>query len=237
MNLTDEIRNFDVTEPLSSEDHKTCREYEALAMLKFLLSEQFSSLRKSEAPDLQDTEHSLGVEVTWGGSQDDELISGESIKYSRAKTDEEREKILNKIREHGGDRNEISTTYPVGTSEKDKVNIEKAFRKKLKKAEKYRKKFDHLGVVIMVDIPMIFFDVDFDWRAWFSEINERSSSKYDFVVLSHWSGISLYDFKTREYIQKWIDREDRRALCKLARMATEGIIKDNDPVWSNLQNI
>lgn len=231
MILSDKIRNFDVIEPLPSEAHKTCREYEALAMLKFLLSEQFENLHKADAPDLQDPEHSLGVEVTWGGSEDDEKISGESIKYSNAQSDQERKRILKKIRALGGDRDEISTTYPAGTSEKDKANIEKAFRKKLKKAEKYRKNFDHLGIVIMIDIPMIFFKPDFDWKEWLFEINESSISNYDFVILSHWSGIDLYDFRTREYTQCRIEREDRAALCKLARMTTEGIVKDDDPVW------
>ena len=216
--------------PLPSEDHKTYREYEALAMLKYLLPEQFANLHKAEAPDLQDTEHSLGVEVTYGGSQEDELISGESIKYSQARTDKERERIREKIQQHDGDRDDISTSYPVGTSEKDKANIQRIFRKKLKKAENYRKKFRHLGIVIIIDIPL-FYQYGQIWGKWLSALNDSSVCKYEFVVLSHWGGIDIYNFKTKQYLNRGISQEDRDALKKLARMTTEGIIKDDDCVW------
>ena len=119
---------------------------------------------------------------------------------------------------------------------KNKVNVEKAFRKKLKKTESYRRKFNHLGIVIVVDIPMMFFETDFDWKEWLFEINESSVYNYDFVILSHWSGLDLYDFRTREYAQRRIDRNDRDALRKLARMTTEGIIKEDDLVWEIKDN-
>lgn len=227
MNLRDDIRNFQVTSALSTGLIKTSREYEALAILKYSFPEKFSILRKAERPDLQDLEGKLGVEVTWGGSPRDELISGESQKYSHAKTDGEKERILQKIRENGGNRDAFSTSYPIGTSDSDKKNVIEVFHKKLKKVDNYRKSFQCVGLAIIIDIPLFLLD-DSQWGTWLSEINNNS---FDFVALIHWSGVEIYDFKTGEYSNRRISREDMDALKRLGRMAAEGIIRDDDPVW------
>ena len=227
MNLRDEIRNFQVTKALSTELIKTSREYKALAILKYSFPDCFSNLHKAEAPDLQDDDGSLAIEVTWGGSPRDELISGESVKYSHAKTEAEKERSLQRIRKNGGNRDAISTSYPAGTSEGDKKHVLEVFRKKLKKADNYRQCFQRIGLAIIIDIPLFFFD-DLQWGKWLSGINDGG---FDFVAIIHWSGVDIYDFKTGEYSDRRICREDMDALERLGRMAAEGIIKDDDPVW------
>lgn len=82
-------------------------------------------------------------------------------------------------------------------------------------------------LAIIIDIPMFFFD-DPQWGRWLSDINNDS---FAFVAIIHWSGVDIYDFKTGEYSKQRIDREDMDALKRLGRMAAEGIIKDDDPVW------
>ena len=227
MHFSEEIRNYEVMTALPSKDIKTSREYFALSVLKYSFPDQFSNLKKGEAPDLQDMEGSLGVEVTWGGSERDELISGESYKYSHAKTEKDRERCLRIIRQNGGDRDEFSISYPVETSDGDKSNVINAFLRKLKKTEGYRECFKHLGLAILIDIPLFFF-TDSKWGDWLSECND---GKYDFVALLHWSGVDIYDFIRKEYVSFRISREDMNLLKKLGRMATEGIIHDDDPVW------
>jgi len=227
MNLRDDIRYYEVTSALPTELIKTSREYKSLAILKYSFPERFSKLHKSEAPDLQASDGSLAVEVTWGGSQQDELISGESLKYTHATTKAEKERILQKIRKNGGNRDDVSTSYPVGTSEGDKKNVIGAFRKKLKKVDKYRQSFQRIGLAILIDTPSLLFD-DSRWGEWLSDINGDS---FDFVALIHWSGVDLYDFKTGEYLSQRISSEEMDALKCLGRMAAEGIIKDDDPVW------
>ena len=227
MNLRNEIRNFQVTTALSAELIKTSREYNVLAILKYSFPERFSKLHKAEAPDLQDDDGTLAVEVTWGGSPRNALISGESLKFSHAKTEAEKERSLRIIRKNGGERDAISTSYPVGTSEGDKKCVIEVFRKKLKKVDDYRRSFQHIGVAIIIDIPLFFFD-DPQWGKWLSGIN---GDRYDFVALIHWSGVNIYDFRTEEYSNLRISREDMDALQRLGRMAAEGIITDDDPVW------
>lgn len=227
MNLTDEIRNFQVSSPLPTEKIKTSREYFALAILKHSFPERFVSLCKAEAPDLQDVITNLGIEVTSGLSPQDEQITGESLKYSRAKTESERRKCLRVIHNCGGTRDNISTGYPISTADKDKAHVIDIFQKKMKKIDQYHKQFRHMGLAIIIDIPMFLF-CDPNWGEWLEQINK---GQFDFVALIHWSGVDIYDFATRNYYIKRIDREDMDALKRLGRMAAEGIIRDDEFVW------
>ena len=139
MVLSDEIRNYKVSFPLPAKMVKISREYNVLAILKYALPEQFSNLHKAEKPDLQDTESNLGIEVTSAISPLNEQITGESIKYSHAKTDAERAECLRIIKNCGGTRDAISTGYPVSTADNDKELVIEAFRKKMNKIERKRK--------------------------------------------------------------------------------------------------
>ena len=86
----------------------------------------------------------------------------------------------------------------------------------------------NMHLVIIIDIPMFFFD-DTNWGNWMEDINK---GQYEFVAILHWSGIDIYDFVSRTYYTKRIEREDMDALKKLGRLTAEGIIKDDDPVWN-----
>ncbi len=78
-----------------------------------------------------------------------------------------------------------------------------------------------------INIPMFLF-CDPNWGEWLEQINK---GQFDFVALIHWSGIDVYDFATRNYYMKRIDRENMNALKRLGRMAAEGIIRDDEFVW------
>ena len=226
MKLTDNIRNYSFATSLQSAQQKTYREYEALSLLKYSFPELFSKLRKGDAPDLQDSDGRIGVEVTWGSSPENELIASESNKYTRA-TEENKRGILERIREHGGDRKGSVTSFPLGTEDRDKAYILRAFEKKVEKADRYHEGFIKIGLVIIIDVPLSIYP-DFDWGNWLEPYN---NNKFDFVILSHWQGICMYDFRTGEYTNKKISKGDRCALKKLSRLTTEGIIRDDDPVW------
>jgi len=227
MKLSDEIRNYQVCSSLPPEMIKTSREYKALAILKYSFPERFANLCKAEAPDLQDFKSNLGIEVTSAISPRNEQITGESIKYAHAKTEAERKECLRIINKCGGTRDGISTGYPVSTADSDKEHVIDVFKKKINKVDNYHKQFQHMGIAIIIDIPMFFFE-DSEWGKWLASVN---GGKFDFVAIIHWSGIDIYDFGSGNYSSKRIEREEMDALKKLARMAAEGIIKDDDPVW------
>ena len=72
---------------------------------------------------------SLIPNTTHGTSPRDELISGESLKYDYARTEAEKEKCLQKIRKNGGDRDDISISFPMSTVEEEKKTLSKFLRK------------------------------------------------------------------------------------------------------------
>lgn len=227
MELTDEIRNYTVTKALPFELMKTSEEYYVLGVLKYCNPIQFGNLHKSEAPDLQDREGFLGIEITNALSQQDRQISGESLKYLHAKKETERERALKRIWMNGGDYNGFCTSYPVGTAEKDKKNVQKAYSSKIEKLKRYREKCSIVGLVIIIDIPL------FCWEEskWANLLPKKNEDNYDFVILSYWSGIDVYDMKTDKYNRYEIGRKDMDALKHLGRMTAEGIIKEDDPIW------
>ena len=222
----DEIRNFSVTKPLPSGLIKKSEEYKALAILKYSFPDCFSKLHKDESPDLQDSDGDIGVEVTSGESMSDHIITSESIKYRHSNSEAEKKKILQKIQNSGGNTDGFIIDYPVGNADIDMKNVKTAFEKKIAKADSYRKRFKYIGLAILIDCPLF---IDQPWGNTLSNIN---NGKYDFVALLHWSGVALYDFKTDNYTYSQISREDMDDLKRLGRMAAEGIIKDNDPIWN-----
>ena len=227
MFFSEKIIDFVCSTSLPPEEIKTYREYLALAVLKYSFPEKFSRLHKAEAPDLQDIDGGIGIEVTYGGSPCDESISGESYKYSHAKTESDRERCLNNIRRNGGDRDYYTVSYPPTTSKDDIAYVKTVFQKKQKKYNEYQKHFHCLGLAIVIDFPT-FLITGFNWGEWLSQIN---NSKYTFVAIIYHYGIYIYDFATREYISNKIDTTNINSIQNLARMATERIITDDDPVW------
>lgn len=225
--LSNKIHNYQVKHALSQELIKTSREYYVLAVLKYSFPEKFSGLRKSETPDLQDLKKGLGIEVTWGDSPINELISGESYKYTQANTQADRVKCLKKIRQHGGDRNLFSTSYPISTAEGSLAFIQNAFQKKKSKIVMYRQNVQCLGLAIIIDIPIIIIS-DFQWE---ENLSDQNNDGFNFVVLIHWSGVDMYDFDTKKHTSKMISNQDMRNLKKIGRLTAEGIITVDDDVW------
>lgn len=229
MVFTDRVYNYTVEKALSPDKIKTSREYYVLAVLKYLCPEVFSQLEKSETPDLQNRDGLLGVEVTWGGSPRDEIINGENYKLRYAKTEKQRERCLETIRKEGGNRDKYTISYPMSTGTDDKNNIEKIVKKKLNKIHIYKEKCSRVGLAILLDIPL-FFLTDKNWESWLSNINNNG---FNFIILLHWSGIDICFFETNEYRSiRFKDREENMMLHKIARMTTEGIIKESDLEWT-----
>lgn len=65
---------------IKSEIQNTSQEYKVLAILRYLYPQYFSTMLKKEAPDLQDDEKSIGIEVV---SVSDEM----DMKANRAFSD------------------------------------------------------------------------------------------------------------------------------------------------------
>lgn len=55
---------------------------------------------------------------------------------------------------------------------------------------------------------------------------------YDFIVIIHLTGADMYCFKTKNYYNRSISKDDLNVLKIIARMTAENIINESDPLWN-----
>ena len=232
MELNDGIRNRHFGCVLDSHFWKTSNEYTALACLKYCFGEKYRYLRKAEAPDLQDAENSVAIEVTDSVTPNDAQIIGEFTKLSQVNSEKQKEKCRKKIIQNGARL--LSDGMIAGKSrgpETERHEIINAFVQKLSKISKYRKMgFANIGLLIYHEKPAFPETID-NFPEWLIDAQKDCADKYDFVYILHVEGLLFYDFANREKSEIIIPHEDRLALGKLGRMAAEGEVKDDDPIW------
>ena len=232
MELNDRIRNRHFGCDLDSHFWKTSNEYTALACLKYCFGEKYRHLRKAEAPDLQDAENSVAIEVTDSVTPNYAQIIGEFTKLSQVNSEKQKEKCREKISRNGarllGDG---MIAWQSRGPETERHEIINAFVQKLSKISKYRKMgFANIGLLIYHEKPAFPETID-NFPEWLIDAQKDCADKYDFVYILHVEGLLFYDFASGEKSKVEIPREDRLALGKLGRMAAEGEVKDDDPIW------
>lgn len=232
MELTDEIRNKYFGHVLDSHLWKTSNEYTALATLKYCFGETFKHLKKAEAPDLQDVENSVAIEITDSVTPNDAQIIGEFTRLSQDITEEQKEKCRQKISQNGAKLlSDGMMAWRIRGPETEKAEIINAFLQKLKKVSEYRRKgFAKIGLLINHE-KLIFEETADDFPKWLTDAQEVYTDKYDFVYILHVEGILFYDFVSGEKSETIIPHGDRFTLGNLGRMAAEGEVKDGDPIW------
>ena len=232
MELNDRIRNRHFGCVLDSHFWKTSNEYTALACLKYCFGEKYRHLRKAEAPDLQDAEHSVAIEVTDSVTPNDAQTIGEFTKLSQVNSEKQKEKCREKISRNGarllGDG---MIAWKSRGTETERHEIINAFVQKLSKISKYRKMgFANIGLLIYHEKPAFPETID-NFPEWLIDAQKDCADKYDFVYILHVEGLLFYDFANREKSEIIIPHEDRLALGNLGRMAAEGEVKDDGPIW------
>lgn len=232
MELNDEIRNRDFDDVLDSHLWKTSNEYTALACLKYCFREKYRHLRKAEAPDLQDIESSVAIEVTDSVTPNDAQIIGEFTKLSQVNSEKQKEKCREKIIQNGACLlSDGMMAWQSRGPVTEKREIINAFVQKLSKISKYRKMgFANIGLLIYHEKPAFSETID-NFPQWLIDAQKDWADKYDFVYILHVEGLLFYDFANREKSEIIIPHEDKYALGNLGRMAAEGEVKDNDPIW------
>ena len=115
--------------------------------------------------------------------------------------------------------------------ETERHEIINTFVQKLSKISKYRKMgFANIGLLIYHEKPAFPATID-NFPEWLIDAQKDHADKYDFVYILHVEGLIFYDFANREKSEIIIPHEDRLALGNLGRMAAEGEVKDDDPIW------
>lgn len=232
MELTDAIKNRCFETILDTHLWKTSIEYTALATLKFCFGKKYSGLRKAESPDLQDAENSVAIEVTCSVTPNDAQIIGAFTKIRQANSEKEKAKCRQKIVERGALLDDFGVMiWPVRRPENEKNELISAFIQKLEKVSEYRKKgFHKIGLLIYHEKPL-FPSTKCEFSGWLIQAQEKKVDRFDFVYVLHTNGVLFYDFTTGEKRHTTISDEDMCTLNKLGRMAAEGEITDDDPLW------
>ena len=234
MKIPDEIRNKMFERPLSPGLWKTSTEYTALALLKFCEGEPYRFMRHADAPDLQDLNRNVGIEVTEAITKEQAQVNGEFVKLSESNDPNEKDKSRQIILDRGVDLpDDWMMVFPPVSAADEKHIVLNAFESKLDKATVYRRKgFSQLGLFIYIEKP-IFNDTRAYGYKWLSSAQADRTDKYDFVYLGYRDGLLLFDFTIKKCKDYHIPTMDMVSLQHLGRMTAEGEIKDDDPIWTS----
>lgn len=218
INIPDEVKDIVYTTPLDSEKMKYYTETFAWLVLQYCFDE-YKDLQLADAPDLQDVNSMIGIEVTELAIKSVKIVDGNWLHYRKTGD----EKYKRKAAFWGGEIDDSSCSYPVTTSKDELTSMEEALIKKLNKVTSYRKKgFEKLGLIIVFNEPPIP-TTALKWVEVVKKVQSVSSEKFDIIFFLYSSAISYCKCDTYkvEYIP--LEEQVRDGLSKYARFITEAM--------------
>lgn len=212
---------------------KHSQEYNVLGILRYLYPQKYNTMVLGEAPDLQDKEHSTGIEVTVAVSEND-MKASRAFSQLLEKNDETRKRYMNKIEESGYKLTSIEgnavSIHTTGTSNGEKTLFQKAIRKKFEKSSNYRKNFKNLGLaVVFTENPTS--EAERSCIAWTREVFQNAQESFDFVYILAHRFCFYYDTHTDSCEKRIISRNDSYAIKTIARMTAEGELSLESDEW------
>ena len=216
---------FDITafaKPLESKLHSRYIEQLAFLLLKHIFPEISSAFILSDAPDLQDKDKTVGIEITEAVAPKIAQIDGEYAKLRFGKNSEyEKEKCKRLIEKNGGEVDGIGLSYPVTNSKEEWGIFSNALRKKIKLLPSYKQKgFKKMGLFIFFDEPPIPFNPEVAMKQ-FAEVQKGSIDRYDFLFFGYRNGVIGYDFGSMSYEIYPINQDKFDEMSKSARELVE----------------
>ena len=185
---TDLVKNKTFPSSIKPSILKHSQEYRVLATLRYVYPDKFDAMTTGEAPDLQDSTNSTGIEVTAAVKEDDMKVSRafSELNQGKPKDIEKRKKII----ESSGysfvplkdEKVAISTS---GTADGEKYFFQQSILRKTKKLQQYRTNFKRIGLAILLpEVPTSY--AENHLSEWISEMFGKSANLFDFVyVISH----------------------------------------------------
>ena len=234
MNIeTDLVKKKEFSSSINPSIQKHSQEYKVLAILRYLYPQKFSTMISGEAPDLQDNENGVGIEVV-SAAQENDMRASRAFSELRQTKGGDNEKSEERIRASGykimsvqGNKVRISTT---GTSDSEKVLVQKIVLKKAGKIQQYKKNFRKVGLAILFsEIPTSY--TEEHCLEWITEVLSKFRDSFDFVyVLSH--RFCIYYENQKNISEKRCFTENAyKSLSTIARMTAEGQLSLTDPEW------
>ena len=151
-----------------------------LVTLRYLYPSKFDTMITGEAPDLQDSASSTGIEVTAAVKEDDMKVSRAFSELNQGKP-KDIEKRKNIIKSSGyfsvplkDEKVAISTS---GTADGEKRFFQESIRRKTKKIQQYRSNFKRMGLAILLpEIPTSY--AENHLSEWITELFDESANLF-----------------------------------------------------------
>lgn len=230
---TDLVKNKKFSSPVKPSVLKHSQEFRALATLRYLYPTKFDTMITDEAPDLQDSASSTGIEVTVAVKEDDMKVSRAFFELYQG-NQKDTEKRKNIIESSGYSfvplKDEKVAIATSGTSDGEKHFFQESIRRKTKKLQQYRTKFKRIGLAILLpEIPTS--DAEEHFSEWTSEVFKETDNLFDFVyVISHRFRV-YYDAQENVTGKRSLSQDESRLLATIGRMTAEGELSLTDSEW------
>lgn len=204
-----------------------------LATLRYLYPSKFDTMITGEAPDLQDSASSTGIEVTAAVKEDDMKASRAFSELNQSKP-KDIEKRKNIIKSNGyfsvplkDEKVAISTS---GTADGEKRFFQESIRRKTKKIQQYRSNFKRMGLAILLpEISTSY--AENHLSEWITELFDESANLFDFVyVISHRFCL-YYDTQAKITEKRSLTQDESLLLATIGRMTAEGELTMTDTEW------
>lgn len=217
---------FPFSKLLDSHLRKKSVENLALGMLQYCYGNTYDGFAIHDAPDISDDTKTVGIEVTEAIDDDVACINGEFNKYRLENNMETKERKKQIIEKHGGTIEEWGLSYPDTDSNFEKIIIQSALRKKMKKLPRYKKKgFKTIGLFIFLNGMPIPVRLE-TFKNYFDEVLNEYNEKYDIIYFGYSCGLMEYDVVKGNIQAQVINRADYDKLQYEARLKVEADIND-----------
>lgn len=185
---TDLVKGKKYSSAVKPNTLKHSQEYRVLATLRYLYPSKFDTMITGEAPDLQDSASSTGIEVTAAVKEDDMKVSRafSELNQGKPKDIEKRKKTSNQadISLFLLKMKRLRYLPPELPTERNAF-FKKAYEERRKKIQQYRSNFKRMGLAILLpEIPTSY--AENHLSEWITELLDESANLFDFVyVISH----------------------------------------------------
>ena len=230
--FTDRVNMKDFADRIDPELLKKSQEYRVLGTLQFIFTEKFDKLSVSEAPDLQNANGDIGVEVTTAVSENDMKASSAFCFYQKAVDEKSKKRAERKIFETSSKivlyENGITAMRSSGGMNEE-CEYKESIIKKIKKSNNYKRIVKHLYLaVVLPEIPSR--EAESNYPRWTRDII-RNSEFEEVYVISERFCIRIDLLRGENSVFK-ISDDQNLAIRKIARMTAEGELDFSSEEWN-----
>ena len=232
--ILDLTRGVSFSTKMDSHLEKKSNEAQALAVCRLIMGDVSRGLKRGDAPDLQNVEKRLGIEVVSSHSETYRRVETLEWKYREElkKKKNNAQKIKSEIEKNDGFKvlgNQVS--YPMNPTDEKNVLLKNILKKSAKIKEYRLNGFDRMGLFVWLlssIVTELITETAPELEMFLKEAKPFFIDSFDFVIIqrsyqtiafnSNFDLIGTYRIPEEYYIR----------LPYLGRMVAEGMIKDED---------